>query len=288
MLSRIAKLASSAALVGALALPSVASSSTFLNNWYLDLDADGNKVQVNEYLDFTGNSYIQLTPAGGNNFTFADNGFFQVTGRDGMGINTHWLGAGQPRDLTALFSGGTGTGTFGGPISFTGGLLELFSDANFDYASTTGAYGTNNGTKIGSFTLVEGSGFVDPTGVPNGLLTLVFQATELAAGYWFGPDGMTDLSTLIGQDLLFGFVTTNATVLENPNTTLVAELGEMVGIGNIDDVVNDPDLGSFIVSNNGQYRTSIVPGTVPEPGVLALLGLGMLGACAGMRARRKS
>ena len=279
MLSRIAKLASSAALVGALALPSVASSSTFLNNWYLDLDADGNKVQVNEYLDFIGNSYIQLSPTGGGNFTFADNGFFQVTNRDGSGsLNDN--PAFNEREFTALFSGGTGTGAFGGGINFTGGTLDLFSDSNLDYGSTNGLYGANNGTKIGSFTLIEGSGIVDPTGVPNGLLTLVFQATELAAGHWFMPDGATDMSTLIDEGLLFGFVTTNASFVANPLANLVAELSQMVG----SPVVNNINFGSFIVSNNGQYRLQ----TVPEPGVLALLGLGMLGACAGMRARRKS
>lgn len=278
MITKFTKFASSAIVAGALALPSAASASMFLNDWYLDVDGDGDKVQVNEYLDFIGNSYIQLSPTGPNSFTFADNGFFRVVAADGgPGINDV---SGAGRDLTALFSNGAGTGAFSGGINFTGGTLDLFSDVNFDYGSTTGLYGANNGTKIGSFSLTDGSGVVDADGVPNGQLTLIFQATELAAGYWFMPDGTTDMSTMVDQGLLFGFVTTNASFVAAPGTNLVNELGEMTG----GPVINDPALGSFVVSNNGQYRLQ----TVPEPSVLALLGLGMLGACVGMRARRRS
>lgn len=278
MITRIAKFASSAIVAGALALPSVASASMFLNNWYLDVDGDGDKVQVSEYLDFVGNSYIQLSPTGPNSFTFADDGFFRVVSVDGgPDIND---GSGAGRQLTALFSGGTGTGAFSGGISFTGGTLDLFSDTNFNYGTTAGLFGANDGTKIGSFELTTGSGVVDATGIPNGELTLIFQATELAAGYWFMPDGTTDMSTMVDQGLLFGFVTTNASFVAAPSTNLVAELAEMTG----GSVVNNPALGSFVVSNNGQYRLQVVP----EPSVLALLGLGMLGACAGMRARRRS
>lgn len=282
MIKHAKKLAMAAAVACAAALPGVASADLFMNNWYLDLDKDGNKVQISEYLDFVGNSYIQLTPTGVSTFSFDDNGFFIVAGADGTGPGSHnndGSGSAFATEMTALFANGSGTGTFGGGISFTGGTLTLYSDGAPNYATSTGIYGANDGTPIGTFTLTTGSGLVNASGVPNGELTLIFRATALAAGYWFAPDGTTDLSTMVSDGLLFGFVTTNASYVANPSALVDVELAELVS--ETSPLVNDPASGSFIVSNNGQYRLQ----TVPEPGVVALLGLGLVGAYA---ARRRS
>ncbi len=278
MRTLLRKAAMTAAVTGALALPAAASAQVFLNDWFFDADGAGANaaVQINEYFDIVGNSYIQLTPTGGSNFDFVDDGVFLVQGHDG-GIPISFS-----NQITATFTAAQGTGSFGGPINFTPGFgtLNVYSDTNLNYGTTDGIYGANDGTLIGTFVLSFGVGTVDPSGIPNGQLSLALQATSLTPGYFIGPDGTTDLSTLVADGLIFGFVTTNASFVDNPSATLVNELGELIGGA----VVNDVAAGSFIVSNNGQFRLS----TVPEPGVAALLGLGMLGFWAAGRRNRRT
>ncbi len=274
----LTRLAATAAVAAAFALPGAASAATFLQNWYLDADGAGgdSAIKVGEWLDIVGASYIQLTPTGASTFSFKDDGVFYVSGHDNVPWNN------SLNQITATFTDAAGTGTFGGAINFTSGvgILNVYSDSNYNYGTTDAIYGANDGTRIGTFVLSVGTGKVDTTGVPNGELTLTLQATDLAAGYFFAPDGTTDLSTLVSDGLLFGFVTTNASRVTNPLDPLTGELGELVE----GTIVNNPNQGSFIVSNNGQYRLS----TVPEPGVAALLGLGLIGVCFAGRRRRAS
>lgn len=261
--------------------PAVASAQIFLNNWQLDADKDGTYVRVSEFLDLVGSSYVVNTPTGGTGFTFTDDGFFQVAGRDSQGpfaLRDANDGAFPSTEITSVFHDATGSGNFGGAITFApGGILDIYADTAFDYASTTGLYGANNGDQIASFELVSGNGVVDANGVPNGLFTLIFKAVSLDAGVFLDENG-TDLSTLLGgpDDILFGFVTTNASFVQNPDPTLVSELGELVGAP----VVNGPP-GSLVISNNGQFRLS-----VPEPTSMALLGFGLLGFGLSRRKQR--
>lgn len=271
------QVAGAAIVAGAFAFAAPASAAAFLQNWYLDTDGAGAGLQtkINEYLDITGNSYIRLTPGAGSSFTFADDGFFQVTGHDGVGRP-------KPNYITATFTDGAGTGTFGGGITFTPGvgILNVYSDPVDNWGDNSSSiFGANDGTLIGSFLMYQGVGVVDSTGVPNGMLTLTMQATMLAPGYFFAPDGTTDLSTLVGGGLLFGFVTTNASTVTDLNTDVSDGLALLSG----EPVVNDVKQGKFVVSNNGQYRLSVVP----EPGTTALLGLGLLSAMLVARRRSK-
>ena len=264
-------------------LPNIASAG-FLNNWKLDLDGAGGTaaVTVNEFIDLTGVSYIKNTFGGPpGTFTFTDSGAFVSNSHDGGASYTGFLGA---RELTGVLSGATGTGSLTtGIVNFgPGGTLKLYSDTALDFATAAGSavstYGANNGIApgtvgglIGTFTLLSGGGPIDPvTAVPNGFLTLAFKADSLAPGYWFDSMG-TDLSTIAGltPPLLFGFATTNASYVGNPSPLVVAEIvGELAGgaVGYTNVAPND-----FVVSNNGQFRLS-----VPEPGTVALMGLGLL------------
>ena len=254
-------------------LPNVASAG-FLNNWKLDLDGAGGTapVTINEFIDLTGISYVKNTFTGPTTFNFTDNGAFNVVTHDG---GATFAGFSGTRELTAIFSGGTGTGSFAGGVNFTGGTLKMYSDTALDFATVAGSavstYGANNGTLIGTFTLVSGGGAIDPvTAIPNGFLSIALKADSLLAGYWFDSTG-TDLSTIAGltPPLLFAFATTNASYVANPSQLVKDEIvGELAGgtVGYTNIPPND-----FVVSNNGQYRLS-----VPEPGTVALMGLGLL------------
>lgn len=236
------------------------TAHAFLTNWYLDADGVGgaSAAKVFEYLDTVGNSRII------NNFgsgTFSETGVFKSATHDG---GASLVGP----ELTAYL---TGAGTLGGGgFSFTSGTLDIYSDAGNDYASTNGIYGADNGTKIGSFTLLNGGGFLDGNAIPNGDITAMFMATYLAPGYWYN-DSMLDLSTL-PLNWTIGFATTGASLLTNPNSTLVSELGGVTGAPN-----------EFYVSNNGQYRLNVVP----EPATMLLFGMGVAGLATRLRNKKK-
>jgi len=273
-----------AALGVAAVLPSTASA--FLQNWGLNIDGTGagGTTKINEFMDFVGVSYIRLfadpattipLPGGGTGtpFFFKDAAAFRV--------DTHDFGKslGGSHFITTLFTGGVGAGVLGGGITFSaGGVLDVYSDTLNNFASTTGIYGANDGTLIGSFKQIAAcqACFVDPTGLPTGAFAIFFEATSLASGYWFDA-----LGNELQAGTVLGFATVNASYVANPPATAVSEIvGELSG--NLGGFTNIPSR-DFILSNNGQFRLD----AIPEPGIAALLGLGLIGLGA-VRSRRKS
>lgn len=261
-------LISAALAASLLVLSSAASASAYLTNWSIDPDgASGaaGKTSVAEYLNIAGTSFIQNTfsaaPAPGVAFTFQEAADFTTATTGPFPSNSFSPG------VTGKFTA-TGSGTVGGNLSFSGGLLSLYS------GSSTTAFGT--------FELTSGAAALDPTGlVPNGFFTLTFKALTLEAGYLFNS-ALEDLSTIVNDPngLLFGFSTTNATELvgQTANAPLLADYIAAYGVP-----ASTVDNGttSLYLGNGGQYRLS-----VPEPSMLSLLGLAMIGF--GFTTRRKS
>jgi len=267
MKTMMKKLLAGAAVAASLFSLSAPASAT-LTNWYLDTDGVGGNapVLVQDYLDLVGTAYVHNTIVSGNfttpgsTFTFNEVGNFGVSTHDGI-----FPPAFNP-GLSANFIG-SGSGSVGGPLGFNpGGSLTVFS-------------GTTN---IGTFTLEAGSAVLLANSVlPNGTVSFIFKATNLAAGYFF-DSAMNDLSLVANSPtgLLLGFATTNVILgnTTNVNSTLVGEYNTAFGtsFGTVA-ANNTTDLN---LSNNGQFRLA-----VPEPSMLSLFGLALLGL--GFMTRRK-
>jgi hypothetical protein len=267
------KLASAAALT--LAFAATANASTVINNWTFNPLGTGfaGGTVVNESLDVSGNAFIALTPTGTNTFSFTEHAAFAISGKDG-GTS---LGNYGNNKVTATFEA-TGTGTFNGAFTFTGGTINIYSGVD-QYGSTAGVYGANTGELIASFTVMAGGGGqVDGSGNPtgNGNVSVFAQALTpggLDAGYFFNSAGK-DLST---QDIL-SFAFTNANGTGTPKAVAVSEIAcefsHYTGPGCDGTAYTNIPGRAIFVGNNGQFKLA----EAPEPGSLALFGIAMLGA----------
>jgi hypothetical protein len=260
----------------ATALAVAAFSSTayaaVISQWELKPTAGADSTGINN-LSYNGESYIVNTVGGGGSFTFTDNGVFNITQKNSGTLLS--LNGGQ---LTAVYSGGSGSGSLTtGNFTFNaGGTLSFFYNATPTYGTKAGNnFGASDGTLIGTFSqLPGGGGTINPDGTPtaNGEISSLFQATFLAAGVWL-DSAAADLAGSI--PFLLGFTTVNANEdisangpCPGVNCTIDPNLVGALGAG----MPNAPP-NHFLVRNGGQFQLE----TVPEPGTIALLGLGLLG-----------
>lgn len=248
------------------------ANAAFLSNWFIDTDGAGvaaGKVQVTDHLDLLGQGFIQITPTSASTFNFNEFGTFGIASIDDGSTFLSPV-------LTAQFTArGTGLLNASGSITFTPGatntFLNLFSGA----------------TNIASLSLTAGSAnLVANSTIPNGTISLIFNVDSLASGYFFDA-GMNDLAGVVSSPdgLLLGFATTNVIALsQTVSTTLLngfnSAFGTALAPGSIVTNASNPTATNLLISNPGQFRLQI-----PEPGSMALLGIGLLGLA--LASRRK-
>lgn len=270
-----------------LAMAGTASASPVLNNWVFNPAGTGfaSGVEINEYLDITGNAFIQLA-AGANpgTFSFREHAVFNVPYGD-AGATGFFNQVNPAGNITATFEA-VGTGSFGGAFTFTSGTIRMYQNNTFQFGQTSGIYGSNLGNLIAEFEVLPGGGgLVDASGSPinNGQVSVFARADQgnMDPGYFFRGNG----SDLAAESIL-SFAFTNANTVGAPTNRLVSEVAcEYAGFAgpgcNGDPYANQPGQ-YFFVSNNGQFKLA----EVPEPGSLTLFGIAMLGA--GVVSRRRA
>ena len=178
-----------------------------------------------------------------------------------------WTGSNQPT---------VGDNT---PFNFNpGGTLNIFLDTTLNNSSFAGA---GDGTNIMTLTIQEGAGntnFNNPGGV-DGNINILFNVTNVAAGYWFldtdnNGTADTDVSTLLAAGGFFtvGLTDSNNNVETTPAPGVAADFVAATGFG------GSPNLATrdIYTTNDGSFQIATA---IPEPESYALMlaGLTLLG-----------
>jgi len=238
-----------------------------------------------DYINFDGYSY---TDSSDDLSSFTDYGYLAVDSYhyDGSTVDiydTYGI-AGVIQEstysITAEFTDWSGTYT-----SYDAGEDEV----NFEFNSGGTINWYSEEDLILVATIVNGTGDLNLSGDENGQINIQFVITSVEAGYFFidiNGDGIftddEDLATLLAnsdEPYYFGYSTSNNQIEDSANDTLTALLDEQ-GY-DPEDIATSPY--DFVTHNVGSYSMA----TIPEPGMLSLMGLAFLGL-AGFQRRRKN
>ncbi len=258
-------------------------ASAYLNNWWFDIDGAGGNaaVQVFQDMDITARSLVDTDyTAGDTTYNFSNYGFVKSSTYDG---GTDWN---SNYELTGIFTFTGSADLTTGVNTFTGGTFDIWVGSSAggtkNYATDTADpvyFGANDGIKIASFAVQYGEGSINATGFPNGALSIKYENTFFEEGYFFLPDGTTDMKYLPSFWLILGETTTNAS--NTGLTDLVKD--ELIAYSGYGGIVPDTPPFDFWLASGGQLRLELVP----EPTTFLLFGLGLLGV-AGVSRRRKN
>lgn len=215
-----------------------------------------------------GVGYVQLLPSTSDapfTFTFVENGAYRILAADGSPFGGN--------DLTAIYSAvGSGSQIDPSALHMNGGHIDLYSDSNFDFASSEANYGADNGKLIASFNITGGH-------VADAQGTVAVQATGIAGsfaqGYLFTANG-TDMANLSGVQLQLNLA--NSPIVPSP--LVISEI--VCGLANAcpgGSVILSP--AAFTVQDTGTVSISAVP--EPESAAMLLAGLGLIAAIARRR-----
>ena len=196
---------------------------------------------------------------------FQENGAFRIVASDGVSpIGTN--------DLTLTYALWGTADPLSGLISLIGGGFDLYSDSSFDFGTSTGIYGADDGTHVASFLVTGGSG--DPMGTHLVSMSAQLVAGSLLPGYLFTADHR-DMSQLASVTLDASFVDNVATPDATAVEELVCEQAGLAALGCQGTAYANQIPYYFLVEDSA----SVTLNAVPVPGSLCLgaLGLAMLG-----------
>ncbi|ANQ86608.1 hypothetical protein dqs_3591 [Azoarcus olearius] len=262
--------------LAALALTAIAPVAQAAPVWMVNPEGTGAAgASALQTLGVAGVGFVQLTPDAANpaNFTFVEYGAYRAVKGDG----TTPYGS---NDLTIRYTV-SGSGSFLNPasIGFSSGSVEIYSDAAFDYGTSNGTYGADNGTLIAKLSVVGGN-----TDTTTGAVTISAGVIpgSMLAGYFFDAAG-NDLAGF--ARVLFSMNLRNQFAAPEPLlvSEIVCEMAGHTGAG-CDGTPFLPTQFAFLVRDSGFATVQVVP--EPPAGGLALAAVGLLGFTLRRRGKR--